>query len=194
MYNLTLLLQDKSPKVGKTTFIAVDGHGGSGKSSLAQLLAEKLYAEIIHTDDFASWDNPTEWHPILTEKVFLPIQRGATTLSYERSKWWDNHHPEPVQNQPVTNIMILEGVSSLRIELREYISLGIFVYTPREQCLERGIIRDMQTGKTRDEVLKLWNGWLDSEDTYFAKDEPQKYADVVVDGTKPFREQIILTL
>ena len=192
MHNLVSLLQEKSPKVGKTTFMAVDGHGGSGKSSLAQLLAEKLDAEIIHTDDFASWDNPIEWHSVLIEKVFLPIQRGATSLSYDRSQWWDNHHPEPVQNQPVTKMMILEGVRSFRTELREYISLGIFVDTPREVCLERGIFRDVQTGKTKDEVLKLWTDWLDSEDTYFAKDEPQKYADVVVDGTKPFEEQIYL--
>jgi uridine kinase len=132
MYNLASLLQDKSSKVGKTMFIAVDGHGGSGKSSLAQLLAKKFHAEIIHIDDFASWDNPTEWHSVLIEKVFLPIQRGATTLNYDRSKWWDSHHPEPVQNQPVTKLMILEGVRSLRAELREYTSRGVFTNMPSE--------------------------------------------------------------
>ncbi len=190
MYNLCTLLKDKSPMIGGTTFIAIDGHGGSGKSSLAQLLAKQLHAQIIHTDDFASWDNPIEWHTTLIEKVFLPIQQGATNLSYERSKWWDNHDPKPVQNQPVTNIMILEGARSLRTELRKYISIGIFVDTSREVCLERGIERDLGIGKTQDEILKLWNEWLDAEDAYYAKDKPQNYADIVVDGTKPFNEQI----
>jgi uridine kinase len=88
--------------------------------------------------------------------------------------------------------MILEGVRSLRAELREYISLGILVNTPREVCLERGISRDMQTGKSKEEVLRLWTDWLDAEDVYFAQGKPQSYANIVVDGTKPFEEQINL--
>ncbi len=48
----------EKPKIGNVKFIAVDGHGGSGKSGLAGYLAQKLHAEIIRTDDFASWDNP----------------------------------------------------------------------------------------------------------------------------------------
>jgi len=51
----------KSP-VGMTTrIIAIDGPGGAGKSSLAEHLAHELDAPIVHTDDFASWDNPIEW-------------------------------------------------------------------------------------------------------------------------------------
>jgi uridine kinase len=41
--------------------VAVDGHGGAGKSTLALELSELLGAEIIHTDDFASPENPVYW-------------------------------------------------------------------------------------------------------------------------------------
>ena len=90
-------------------FLAIDGHGGSGKSTLAGILADKLGAEIIRIDDFASWDNPLNWWPLLIEYVFEPISKGARILSYPRSKWWVDHHPDPMVDQPVTDVMILEG-------------------------------------------------------------------------------------
>ena len=54
------LLSAKRAKSGTTKIIGIDGHGGSGKSSLANTLAVRLGAEIVHTDDFASWDNPSK--------------------------------------------------------------------------------------------------------------------------------------
>jgi uridine kinase len=66
----------------------------------------------------------------LIAKVLVPISEGARSLSYRPTKWWENHHPQPVTAQPVTEVMILEGVSALRREFRDYVTLGIFVDTP----------------------------------------------------------------
>lgn len=134
---------------------------------------KKYNAQLIQTDDFASWDNPYDWWPLVIERVFEPIKNGATTLNYPRSKWWENHQPEPVVDQPVAHIMILEGVSSLRKELRDYISIGIFVNTPREICLQRGIERDINndTGKTEIEITAMWEKWAsDVAHQFQAKD------------------------
>src|SRR4051794_38929102 len=68
--------------------VAIDGHGGSGKSTLAALLADELGAEVVKTDDFASWEQPVEWWPTLLARVLEPIAAGAMTLSYPRTKWW----------------------------------------------------------------------------------------------------------
>ncbi len=182
-------LAGKAPKVGNVLFIAVDGHGGSGKSTLADWLSKELDAEVIHTDDFASWDNPLDWWQAVVKNVFTPIKEGVKTLTYLRSKWWENHTPEPVTNQRVTKIMILEGVSSLRKEFREYMSLGIFVDTPREICLQRGIKRD-SINKTPEEVTKMWHDWFSEEDEYIKRDDPQSYADIVIDGTQLLEDQI----
>ncbi|MDB5160983.1 MAG: putative uridine kinase, partial [Candidatus Saccharibacteria bacterium] len=46
-----------SPADFPVQIIAIDGHGGAGKSTLAENLSRELGAEIIHTDDFATWDN-----------------------------------------------------------------------------------------------------------------------------------------
>lgn len=175
------------------SLIAIDGHGGSGKSTLANLLADKLQAQIIHTDDFAGWDNPLNWWPLVIERVFEPIKNGEKLLNYPRSKWWETHNPEPVVNQSVTPIMILEGVSSLRKEFRPYISYGIFVNTPLEVCLQRGFERDKgQDGKSDEEIKQMWQQWYEKEEAYIKRDNPKKFADLIVDGTKPLDETIKL--
>lgn len=190
--SLEKLLTSTKPKLGDTLLIAIDGRGGSGKSTLAALLAKRLDAQLIQTDDFASWNNLYDWESLIKERVFEPIKNGAATLNYPRSKWWENHNPEPVIDQPVTKIVILEGVSSLRREFRDYISIGIFVDTPREICLQRGIKRDINndTGKTEAEITAMWEKWASDEDVYIAREEPWEYADIVIDGTKPLEEQL----
>src|SRR5712671_104219 len=133
--DLREVLRFRHPKVGNTLFIAVDGRGGSGKSTLAKYLSEKLNAEVVRTDDFASWENPFDWWPLLIEQVFQPIRNGTWTLHYPRASGWGNLRPKRVAGQPVTEIMILEGVSSSRKEFREYISLSIFIDAPKDICL-----------------------------------------------------------
>jgi uridine kinase len=185
------IISDLEPKVGNVRFIAIDGHGGSGKSTLAHLLSKQLKAEIIHTDDFAGWDNPENWWPLVVERVFIPIQQGASTLSYPRSKWWETHNPEPVVNQPVSDIMILEGVSALREEFRQYLSFGIFVDTPIDVCIKRGFERDRgQDGKSDKEIMQMWKDWYDKEEVYMNSDKPKESADIVLDGTIAFDTQL----
>lgn len=188
--NLLEKLLATQPKIGEITFIAVDGHGGSGKSTLAKILAKKLNAQIVHTDDFAGWNNPLNWYPNVIKKIFEPIANGAKTLSYQPASWWENHRPEPVINQPVTDVMILEGVSSSRKEFKDYISFSIFVDTPKEICLQRGVERDLSTGKSKEEITVMWEKWFEEENIYIQRDNPKENADLVVDGTKSLDEQI----
>ncbi len=189
--NVGHLLSAREPTVGGTKVVAVDGHGGAGKSTLAKLLSRHLDAEVVHTDDFASWDNPKDWWPLLIEWVLEPIASGATTLSYPRSRWWPEHRPEPVRGQPVTAVMVLEGVGALRREFRPYLTLGIFVETPREVCLERGVERDAAQGSP-GAIRAQWEKWLRDEGYYLQRDQPEGYADLVVDGTRPFEEEMAL--
>jgi uridine kinase len=189
MGDIGSLLESREPRVGATRFIAIDGRGGSGKSTLARMLASALTAQIIHTDDFASWGNPLDWHSELIDKVFVPIRDGATSLSYMPTKWWDSHHPEPI-TPPVTEVMIIEGVSALRREFRSYITLGILVDAPRDICLRRGIERDRATGKPVETLIRMWNDWQDEEERYFERDRPKAHADFVIDGTRPIGDQI----
>jgi uridine kinase len=184
--NLRKMIAARSPKVGNTFFISIDGRGGSGKSTLAIWLSEKCGFQIVETDDFATWENPFDWWPLVIEQAFQPIESGVKTLSrFRRSRG-------KIEGQPVTEIMILEGVSASRREFRPYLSLSIFVDAPKTLCLQRGIERDLLKGKTRDQLEKLWAGWVEEEDKYLERDQPDRYADVTILGTTRFEDQIAL--
>lgn len=184
--NIAQLLKTKQAKVDTVKFIGIDGHGGSGKSTLAAMLAKQLNATLIHTDDFASHEVPFEWQQKLIDAVFTPIISGAKTLNYTPSKWWPDHHPEPVVNQPITPIMIVEGVSALRQEFRPFISFGIYVDTPDDICLARGLERDKNNGDSLEHITAQWMDWIAAENKYLTRDNPMDYADLIIDGTKPF--------
>lgn len=48
----------RAPVDVTTKIIAIDGCGGAGKSTLATQISAALDScPVIHTDDFASWDN-----------------------------------------------------------------------------------------------------------------------------------------
>lgn len=184
-------LKHIKPKVGSTAFIAIDGHGGAGKSTLSAFLAKKLSASVIHTDDFASWDNPLDWWPLVIDHVFKPISYGVKRLTYPRSSWWQGHDRQPI-SQKVTPYMILDGVSSLRSEFRSYISLGIFVETPAAISQQRGITRDLEHGESEEKVRQLWQTFYQQEQAYIQRDKPKEYAEIVLDGTQPFEKQITI--
>jgi len=83
-------------------------------------------------------------------------------------------------------------LASSRRELRSYLSVCVFVETPKTTCLQRGLDRDRATGKPEEELRGIWEGWLEGEDAYMLHDDPRHHADIIVDGTKPFDEQIRL--
>ena len=173
------------------TWIAIDGHGGSGKSCLADELAASLNATVIHVDDFTGEGSPDDWYKNVIEAVIEPAGRGDMQLNYPRAKWWPEHDPEPVINQPVAPIMILEGVGSLRKELRDYMTVKVFVDTPRDTCIQRGLSRDRgMGGKNDEEILAMWRQWIQWDDEYFAKDNPEASADVTINGTLPCMDSI----
>ena len=162
----------------RVRFVAVDGHGGAGKSTLAGLLAPRLAAQVVHADDLVSdvAAHPHGWWRRFLAEVVEPIEAGATTLTYERGSWGPEHDPPPVTDQPVTGTMLVEGVASARRELRPHLSFAIWVDTPRDLCIRRGLERD------GDDMAEQWEHWRAREEAYVAEHRPQAYADVVVPG------------
>lgn len=186
-------MDSSSPSRLPVFLIGIDGHGGSGKSTLAEALAQQFDAQIIHTDDFASWENPVDWWPSVIERVFEPLARGAAILEYPRTQWWESQTPSPQVRQPVTDVMILEGVTALRSEFRPWIAFGIFVDTSADICLQRGFARDQgMDGKSDAEILAMWHTWIAAEEQYIARDSPRAFAKWVIDGSKSLKVQLPL--
>lgn len=172
--DLAAQLWSRRPRLGATRLVAVDGPGGAGKSTYAARLAEACDAQVVHTDDFASWDNPTDWWPRLEEQVLGPIAANQVAR-YQCYDWtqrrfaeWHTVHPG--------GVLILEGVSSARAAVRDRLSLTVWVETPRHIRLERGLARDGADSE------KLWQRWMTDEEDHFATDRTREHADAVVPG------------
>lgn len=66
--------------------------------------------------------------------------------------------------------------------------LKIWVETPKDICLKRGLEKDKDLG---ERAAKAWQEvWQPQEDTYIRQTNPQDQADIAVDGTRSFEGQI----
>jgi|GEM_PF-646715 len=177
--------------------IAVDGRGGSGKTTFAYHLALELDAEIVHTDDFASWENKFNWVPDFIKTVLEPIRQGVKKLSYHKSIW-DLNRPveadDPKVKKKVKPIIIVEGVSSSRQELRDYATFTVYVDMSLEECFKRRLKRERENpyypDLTDEEKIERWKEWVEEEDLYLYLENPKDFADVVIDGHLEFGEQL----
>lgn len=156
-----------------TRIIAVAGPGGAGKSSLASYLARDLGAPIVHTDDFASWDNPAGWWPELIERVLAPLAAGQPACYTPTS--WGGPEREAVVVEP-TNFVLLEGVTASREAFRPYLTYSIWVETPHDVRLRRGLRRDGEDARAD------WERWMAGEDAYVERERPAGHADVILPG------------
>lgn len=164
------------PRLGDTRLVAVDGPSGAGKSTFAEKLAQQLDAQLISTDHFATWDDPTtRWWPRLMQAL-TSVQHGQP--GRYRKTDWSQGFPCIAEGEEVTlspqGTIILEGFSSAR-KANARLSLAIFVDHPDEQArLERAVQRD---GEHQREHLTRWQQY---ERGWFAVDETKARADYVV--------------
>lgn len=162
-----------SPARFPTRIVAVDGLGGAGKTTLAERLAAELDAPVVHTDDFAGWDDPVDWWPVLLEQVLEPLAAGRSARFTPTS--WGGPPRDEVVVEP-GRFVILEGVTASRTAFRPYLSYAIWVEAPRELRLERGL------GRGGDDTRERWDQWMAAEDAYVARERPAEHADRVVPG------------
>lgn len=161
---------------GPTRLVAIDGPGGAGKSTFAERLSTAAdRAPVVHTDDFASADNPINWWPRLLTEVIEPLSRGESG-HYQRYDWTTETLAEWCTVEP-SPIVIIEGVSAGRHEWLEHLSFVIWIETSRPERLRRGIERD------GPDALVDWESWMSAEDAHYERDPTRQRADVIVDGT-----------
>ena len=159
-------------------FVGIDGAGGSGKSTLAERLAESLAeSTVVHIDDFADWSDDSNWQlSTFADRVLEPLKAGITA-KYQRYDWPTDTFGDWFEIAP-GKMAIVEGVTALRPDLREYWAVSVWVDCPREVRLERGVARD------GEEMRSKWtDSWMPGEDEYFERDRPREHALFIYDGS-----------
>jgi uridine kinase len=172
---------EKSPTLGSTRLVCIEGRAGSGKTTLGRALRDAAgelgTSRLLHMDDmYEGWSG---LGGDLTERIdtgLLAPLREDLPGRYRRYDWHQARFAESHTVEPV-DTLVLEGVGSGAAAYDDAITVLVWVEAPRALRIERGVAR------AGEQVLPHWMRWMDDEDALFARERTRQRADVVVDGT-----------
>ena len=173
---LAALIPGLPPSCGPVRLVAVDGHAGSGKTTLAARLAERLGgAPVVHTDDLATHEEPFGWTERLAGQVLAPLGRGDTAR-HEVYDWAARSFGGD-REVPPDPVVLVEGVGTGRAALRPHLALLMWLEVDPVTARQRGLRRDGAA------LAHFWTGWSREEDAHFAQDPSRPFADLLVHQT-----------
>ena len=180
-----LLLEGLEHAPGRPWIVAVDGRGGAGKSTLAQLLLPHLApAAVVHTDDVA-WHEPFfGWGHLLAHDILEPLHQGLA-VSFRPPAWPAHGRQGTIEIPAGLRAVIIEGTGADQRRFAEQIDRRIWVQDDHQLAEERGIVRDVAHGTNGDagQSRRFWHEWMAHELPYFVQERPWSRADLIVAGT-----------
>ncbi len=174
-------------RLGATVLIvAIDGGGGAGKSTLARAISDAFAGcvSIIRCDDFyrpldslecspeVAYEKYFDWRR-LRDEALLPL-RARKTARYRRYDWSTDRLAEWIEVKP-REIVLVEGVFSMRPELRDLIDVAIFIETPRDERIRR------MASRLQSDTAWM-ESWLAAEGWYLEHVAPHRSADLILEG------------
>jgi YD repeat-containing protein len=133
---------------------------------------------VVHTDDFAGPHQPGwDWQRFARD-VLGPLLRDRSA-QFQRYDW-DADRLAEWHTVPAGGTVIVEGISSSRLELGSVWDFVVWVECGRDLRLRRGIERDGEALRWKWETV-----WMPEEEEYVRSQDPVARADVVVDGSDP---------
>jgi uridine kinase len=156
--------------------LAIDGYGGSGKTTLARAIqGEFPNSAIISGDDFAIPGGGSDRKRIISQ-VLVPLSEGKTA-NYQRFDWPKQALAEWREVKP-HGLIIFEGVSALGEDFNTYYDFRIWIDCAHELASQRGMERDKNIyGVDHD---RMWKEIWIPEEREYGKTEPWKRADLIV--------------
>ena len=171
---------------GRPAIIAVDGRGGSGKTTLTTALAAAVPgAQAFHLDDLI-WNEPLyDWDQLYVDT--LTQLRQAGSLDLVPDKWREHGREGSIRIPAGSPLVLVEGTGAGLAAVSGLIDAHVWVQTGDDVAERRGIKRDIAEGVNGDaeESVRFWHWWMAGERPFFAKDRPWQRADVIVSGDAP---------
>ena len=184
---ISILAAALAQKPTKPLVLALDGRCGSGKTTLADMLARQFPASIVlHTDDFylppaqrvRGWEKtPCANMDLirLRDEALRPAYEGQPVLYRAYSCRAGAY--QPVQELAAPPLVILEGSYSHHPLLAEYETLQVFVTCSKEEQTRRLQARE------GERYANFAARWIPLEEGYFAQYRIEKTTDLAVDTT-----------
>ena len=191
-------------KAGMKLFlVAIDGHGGSGKTTLVNDLIKlleplSLLVQVVPMDAFIAVEPRSEWKTLknypkastpykidterLKREVLEPLKSGHVATYTFHKDWWNTLASEKMTIAP-EGIVIIEGCYSLTRSLRDYYDYKIFVDCSLAICMDRVSRRDVSLGGNPVTAPLFWKEiYFPAETAYMENEEPKLVADIVLEG------------
>jgi uridine kinase len=176
---ITQLLTRKSLVV-----VAISGHGGSGKSTLTDKLANQfgvadnqiIRIDGLHAKNYMQIEDIYQHHDWKTIMDLLKNMQTVNRLSYVKR---DNKEVESIIDVPRPRLVILEGILFIRPEILPYVDVSVWIDCPVELATTRAKERNRHQGDSEAE-LALWDTkWVPEAMQYYKQTEPQKIASFI---------------
>lgn len=180
------LIQQAARTQSGPLVVAIDGRSGTGKSTLAGALADRLGARVIEGDDFYAGGTGIEGDPPQSraarcidwqsQRRVLSALRTGQAASYRAFDWdaFDGSLAPVATVVAPARILILEGAYSARPELRDLLDLTILATVPQP-------VREARLVRREGEIGPWERQWHEAEDWYFAHAAPEAGFDLVLD-------------
>lgn len=185
-------IKNSVDKKQRPVVIALDGRSGTGKSTIAKLLAAKLDGVAIEADDFwiggsdGEWDarSPKEKYEKVLDYRRLRKEVLEPLLSGKDANWhpfnWATGHglSEKVLHAEPKKTIMLDGAYSSQPILQDIIDISILVDVPNDVERRARLVK-------REGPLYMadWHRrWDPAEDLYFSKVRPRESFDLIIEN------------
>jgi uridine kinase len=207
-------LTERQPP-GRALLVAIDGRGGSGKSTFATFLEDALRSAgqtavtTVAADGFVLNQRVEDWRPLpsrpdvrapyridvdrLRRELLEPLHEGSSAQFLHRD-WWNAASAE-VRTVPSQGIVLVEGAYTLHTRLRDLYDERIFLDCPADLALQRALARDVP--RSRDALIAslVWREiHAPVEAAYLREQNPRAAADLVVESVQPIGPECFVTL
>ena len=161
-----------------SALILIDGASGTGKTTLAELIAKRTAHRdaitLIHMDDlYRGWSGLDEGIAHLNEWILRPRATGRTIKS-NRFDWATGEFVEGPHIDPAQT-MIVEGCGALGGGAHEFADLTLWLAADDETRRKRAIARN-----PREALAEHWSMWEEQFVTYLKRESPATRASMHV--------------